>query len=156
MPTRTPGSRCAPPRARAGSRSSTARAASSTTAPAFCAVTRPRRCGAGEAGPPESAALPAPRRLTARGRFHLQATVRVLQRRPVNRVDVWDEYRYLRVVPVEGGHVLAAVTNRGTVSSPDIRFSLLAAYQGNGGHSRQVGLALGAILGLEVDPAPLR
>lgn len=100
--------------------------------------------------------MPAQRRLTTRGPFHLQATVRVLQRRPVNRVDVWDENRYLRVVPVEGGHVLAAVTNRGTVSSPDIRFSLLAADQGNGGHSRQVGLALGAILGLEVDPAPLQ
>ena len=40
---------------------------------------------------------------TPRGRsrpapFHLEATVRVLQRRPTNRVDVWEQERYLRVL----------------------------------------------------------
>jgi DNA-3-methyladenine glycosylase II len=99
-------------------------------------------------------------RLTTRGPFHLQATVRVLQRRPVNRVDVWEGDRYLRVLPVENGHVLVAVTNRATVARPDLCFSLLAAHPGavHRGHterSHQVAQSLGAILGLDVDPAPL-
>ncbi|WP_434418064.1 DUF488 domain-containing protein [Nannocystis pusilla] len=38
--------------------------------------------------------------LATRAPFHLEATVRVLQRRPSNRVDVWDEGRYQRVLTV--------------------------------------------------------
>lgn len=100
------------------------------------------------------------KRLATRAPFHLQATVRVLQRRPVNRVDVWDGDRYLRVLPAENGHVLAAVTNRGTAARPDLRFSLLAGNprlprRGDAALSQRVGQSLGAILGLDVDPAPL-
>ncbi len=31
--------------------------------------------------------------------FHLEATVRVLQRRSTNRVNRWEDGRYLRVLP---------------------------------------------------------
>ena len=41
-------------------------------------------------------------RLATRAPFHLEATVRVLQRRPENRVDVWEQGRYVRVVESAG------------------------------------------------------
>src|SRR5678816_3540319 len=37
-------------------------------------------------------------RLATLAPFHLEATVRVLQRRPGNLVDVWEHDRYLRVL----------------------------------------------------------
>src|SRR5690554_2040101 len=41
--------------------------------------------------------------LSVRAPFHLEATVRVLQRRPANRTDIWEQGRYLRVFPTAGG-----------------------------------------------------
>ena len=104
--------------------------------------------------------MPVYESLGTRRPFHLQATVRVLQRRPANRVEVWDKNRYLRVLPVENGHVLAAVTNRGTVTRPCLQLALLAGYpramqQEATGQSHRIGQRLCAILGLDVDPAPL-
>jgi 3-methyladenine DNA glycosylase/8-oxoguanine DNA glycosylase len=64
--------------------------------------------------------------LSTRGPFHLEATVRVLQRRPANRVDVWDEGRYLRVLPAGQTAVLCEVRNRGTIDDPDLRVAFLA------------------------------
>lgn len=61
--------------------------------------------------------------------FHLEATVRVLQRRPVNRIDRWVNDRYLRVLTVNGRDVLIAVDNRGTLDAPDVRCSVDAALQ---------------------------
>ena len=61
--------------------------------------------------------------------FHLEATVRVLQRRPVNRIDRWVNDRYLRVLTVNGRDVLIAVDNRGTLDGPDVRCSVDAALQ---------------------------
>jgi 3-methyladenine DNA glycosylase/8-oxoguanine DNA glycosylase len=58
--------------------------------------------------------------------FHLEATVRVLQRRPANRVDVWDRNRYLRVLTTADGPVLIEVHNRGTMTDPDVRLSIPA------------------------------
>jgi DNA-3-methyladenine glycosylase II len=52
--------------------------------------------------------------------FHLEATVRVLQRRPTNRVNLWDGGRYLRVLPTAEGLRLIAVENRGTIEAPDL------------------------------------
>lgn len=65
-------------------------------------------------------------RLATRGPFHLQTTVRVLRRRPANPLDVWDGSRYLRLLTLESGRVLTAVTNAGTVDEPDLRVALLA------------------------------
>src|SRR5581483_10040261 len=46
---------------------------------------------------------PRAERLSTRAPFHLEATVRVLQRRPTNPVDVWEDGRYLRVLPTPQG-----------------------------------------------------
>jgi 3-methyladenine DNA glycosylase/8-oxoguanine DNA glycosylase len=101
----------------------------------------------------------AEQRLVTRGPFHLEATVRVLQRRPANGVDVWQRNRYMRVLPVGKGHVLAAVTNRGTVDRPDLRLTLLAkrglARHGQAARSVEATRRVAAILGLDVDPRPL-
>jgi len=65
-------------------------------------------------------------RLVVRAPFHLEATVRVLQRCPANRVDVWDRNRYRRVLTTADGPVLIEVHNRGTIADPDVRFSIQA------------------------------
>ena len=54
-------------------------------------------------------------RLETRAPFHLEATVRVLQRRPGNLVDVWSDDRYLRVFQTDDDLVLVEVANRGTI-----------------------------------------
>jgi DNA-3-methyladenine glycosylase II len=81
--------------------------------------------------------------------------VRVLQRRPANRVDLWDGERYLRVLSVEGASVLVEVENLGTIDDPDIRFSVRS------GDSAATTLAgtrqtLRRLLGLDVDPRPFQ
>lgn len=90
-----------------------------------------------------------------RAPFHLEATVRVLQRRPSNRVDVWEQGYYLRVLTLPTGLALVEVRNRGTIDNPDVRFSIRG-----GDASRATQLAAGntlrKMLGLEVDPAPLQ
>lgn len=88
------------------------------------------------------------------GPLHLEATVRVLQRRPSNRVDVWEDGRYLRVLPVRDGLVLVEVCNQGTVDAPRLR---LRVFEGDDSHATHVAVVpvLRKILGLDVDPAPL-
>lgn len=87
--------------------------------------------------------------------FHLEATVRVLQRRPSNPVDVWAHDRYLRVLALPQGLVLVEVENRGTIDVPDVRFWIRA---GNASSATRLGAggALRRILGLDVDPQPLQ
>jgi len=93
--------------------------------------------------------------LDTRGPFHLEATVRVLQRRPTNLVDVWEDDRYLRVLATPDGPVLVEVVNQGTIARPRLRCRVLS-----GGDSRQTRAAAGAlvraVLGLDVDPKPLQ
>ncbi|HYH97222.1 DUF488 family protein [Hyalangium sp.] len=94
-------------------------------------------------------------RLATRAPFHLEATVRVLQRRPTNRVNVWEQERYLRVLATADGLALAEVTNRGTIDEPDVRFTVL---QGNLSTATReaLGQTMRRMLGLEVDPEPLQ
>ncbi len=47
-------------------------------------------------------------RLPTRSPFHLEATARVLQRRPSNLVDVWERDRYLRVLEYGGRQYYAS------------------------------------------------
>ena len=93
-------------------------------------------------------------RLITRAPFHLEATVRVLQRRPGNRVDVWDRGRYLRVLATADALVLVEVENRGTIDNPDLRFAIRS-----GDPTTATRLAVGhtvrKVLGLDVDPRPL-
>jgi 3-methyladenine DNA glycosylase/8-oxoguanine DNA glycosylase len=77
--------------------------------------------------------------------------VRVLQRRPSNLVDVWQDDRYVRVLEVDGRPVVVEVENRGTLDMPDVR------YRSRGSEaSAAVTANLRRILGLDVDPAFLR
>ena len=92
-------------------------------------------------------------RLATAGPFHLEATVRVLQRRPSSH-EVWERNRYLHVFTTTDGLVLTAVENRGSIDAPDVRLSFLA-----GGSSadtrRSLEQTVQKMLGLAVDPAPL-
>jgi len=91
-------------------------------------------------------------RLPVRAPFHLQATVRLLQRRPSNLVDVWGGDSYLRALETSGGLVLAEVRNVGSVREPEV---ILGVRGGGGSASRLEELApkLRRMLGLDVDPA---
>lgn len=94
-------------------------------------------------------------RLATPAPFHLEATVRVLQRRPANAGETWQEGRWLHAFATAEGLALAAVENRGSVDAPDVRLSILA-----GASSMDVRRSLEqtvrTMLGLDVDPAPLR
>ena len=76
-------------------------------------------------GVPESgtgpAAVTASFAIPATPPFHLEATVRALQRRPTNRVNRWEDGRYLRVLPSAEGLRLIAVENHGSGDAPDLR-----------------------------------
>lgn len=92
--------------------------------------------------------------LTTRGPFHLEATVRVLQRRPSNPVDVWDEGRYRRVLRISNQLVLVEVENRGTVAAPDVRCTFRSGPVSERSRA-ECARVLSKILGLELAPEPL-
>ena len=75
----------------------------------------------------------------------------MLQRRPSNLVDVWQDDQYVRVLEVDGRPVLVEVENRGTLDLPDVRYRT-----GGDEPSAVVTANLRRILGLDVDPAFLR
>jgi DNA-3-methyladenine glycosylase II len=87
------------------------------------------------------------------GPFNLLATVRLLQRRPTNRVDRWEAGAYLRAVPTADGLRLLRVTNRGANAEPALRLDLLG-----GAVSSETAAGLMAtvrwMLGLDAPPAP--
>ncbi|MEP7244056.1 MAG: AlkA N-terminal domain-containing protein [Gammaproteobacteria bacterium] len=93
--------------------------------------------------------------LPTRAPFHLEATVRVLQRRPSNAVDVWHQGRYQRLLTLSEGLALVEVENSGTVAGPEVRFCIR-------GDNATAATRLGArcvlrkMLGLDIDPAPLQ
>lgn len=87
--------------------------------------------------------------------FHLEATVRVLQRRPSNRVDVWDQDRYLRMFATVDGLALAEVTNCRTIDDPDVRYSILSGEISDVA-SGVVERTLRRMLGLDVNPSLLQ
>jgi 3-methyladenine DNA glycosylase/8-oxoguanine DNA glycosylase len=93
--------------------------------------------------------------LATRGPFHLEATVRVLQRRPTNLVDVWEHEKYLRVLGLNDGLGLVEVRNLGTIDLPDVRFSVLRG-RPSAADLTNIERIVRRILGLDVDPAPLR
>ena len=94
-------------------------------------------------------------RLSTRAPFHLEATVRVLQRRPINRTDVWEQARYLRVLATAEGLTLVEVTNRGTIEDPDVHFQVLRGGRSSATRT-MLGPTLRRMLGLDVDPKPLQ
>jgi 3-methyladenine DNA glycosylase/8-oxoguanine DNA glycosylase len=93
--------------------------------------------------------------LSTRAPFHLEATVRVLQRRPSNAVDIWDHGRYLRLLALPEGLALVEVENTGTIAEPDVCFCIRA---GNAPSATRLRAeeTVRKMLGLDVDPAPLQ
>jgi DNA-3-methyladenine glycosylase II len=87
--------------------------------------------------------------------FHLEATVRVLQRRPANPVEVWEDGRYLRAFATSDGPAVVAAANRGSIDVPDVRLTFVA---GNPSVEtrRRLTDTIRRVLGLDVDPAPLQ
>ena len=94
-------------------------------------------------------------RLDTRAPFHLEATVRVLQRRPTNPVDVWERDRYWRALATTDGLALVEVANRGTLDAPDVRFSVRHGELSSAARA-EVWRTLRRVLGLDVDPRPLQ
>jgi 3-methyladenine DNA glycosylase/8-oxoguanine DNA glycosylase len=92
-------------------------------------------------------------RLSVAAPFHLEATVRVLQRRPGSH-EVWEQDRYLRVFTTTDGLVLTAVVNLGSIDAPDVRLSFLAGAP-SADTRRCLEQTARRMLGLDVDPAPL-
>ena len=92
-------------------------------------------------------------RLHTSAPFHLEATVRVLQRRPASKLDIWERGRYLRAFVSGEGLALVEVENRGTICQPDVRFAIRA---GNRAQATRLGVrhSLHRVLGLDVDPQP--
>jgi DNA-3-methyladenine glycosylase II len=79
----------------------------------------------------------------------------VLQRRPENRVEVWEQGRYLRVLASADGLALLEVENRGTIDDPDVRFSIRSGDPPAAARS-ELEQTLRRVLGLDVDPEPLQ
>ncbi len=91
--------------------------------------------------------------LPVAGSFNLDATVRLLQRRPANRVDRWQAGSYLRAFPTADGPRRVRVKNAGTVDAPDLWLEIL-----DGDVTREMATTLTEtvrwMLGLDVPPAP--
>src|SRR5919202_4743543 len=85
--------------------------------------------------------------------FHLEATVRLLQRRPTNRVDLWESENYLRVLPTHDGLRLVAVSNRGSVDAPQLRGEVFGGPVATAA-VEQLAATVRLILGTDVDATP--
>lgn len=86
--------------------------------------------------------------------FHLEATVRVLQRRPTNLVDQWRQDRYMRVLPTAQGPALVEVVDYGSVDAPELHFRVVQGTSSRKCH-RALASTLRMVLGLDLDPTPL-
>lgn len=64
------------------------------------------------------------KRLAVAAPFNLEATVRVLQRRPSNPIDVWEHGRYRRTIRIGTKRFLIEVANRGTIDAPRLSLSV--------------------------------
>ena len=91
-------------------------------------------------------------RLAVGSPFNLQATVRLIQRRP-NGVDHWERSRYLRAFETGQGTRLAIVVNDGTVDAPDVRLQI-AGGSVDDETTRAAATTLRWVLGLDANPAP--
>ncbi|HSC05399.1 MAG TPA: DUF488 family protein [Steroidobacteraceae bacterium] len=94
-------------------------------------------------------------RLATPAPFHLEATVRVLQRRPANPVEIWEEGRWLHAFRTTEGLVLAGVNNAGSIDAPDLHLSILAGAPSVDAR-RSLQQTVRTMLGLDVDPVPLQ
>lgn len=101
---------------------------------------------------PSRAARAVDMRLPVRAPFHLEATVRVLQRRAGNLIDRWDGQRYRRAVRVPGRTMLLEVQNLGTVDKPKVALTLSGS-NASARHRAQAAQLVQQMLGLDLDTA---
>ncbi|HWV39631.1 MAG TPA: AlkA N-terminal domain-containing protein [Vulgatibacter sp.] len=93
-------------------------------------------------------------RVEVTGPFHLEATVRTLQRRPTDRLDHLVDGAYLRLHRTREGLVLARVENRGSLDEPDLRLSFVHG-RPSAALRRELAATTRRLLGLDVDPSPI-
>jgi len=86
--------------------------------------------------------------------FNLRATVRLLQRRPANRIDRWEDDRYLRAFPTSDGVRLVAVENLGAIDAPDVHVDVLGGPIADE-TARMLLATVRWTLGLDAPPAPI-
>ena len=91
-------------------------------------------------------------RLPVPAPFHLEATVRLLQRRPANRIDVWDGQRYLRALLSGRELIVCSVRNRGTIDEPRLELSLEPRPKSRA-QVAELTRSLRRMLGLDLDPS---
>lgn len=85
--------------------------------------------------------------------FNLAATVRLLQRRPANPIDRWEDGRYLRAMRTLAGMRLISVQDAGSVDAPELRMEI------DGGPvtetlTTELSRTVRWVLGLDAPPAP--
>jgi DNA-3-methyladenine glycosylase II len=85
--------------------------------------------------------------------FSLEATVRLLQRRPVNRVDRWVDGEYRRAILTPEGMRLIALRDAGSIDAPDLRLELHGGPIG-GATSDQISAMVRWMLGLDAEVPP--
>lgn len=89
----------------------------------------------------------------AGGPFNLEATVRLLQRRPTNKVDRWAAGSYLRALPTANGPRLLRVTSRDSVPEPALLLEVFGGAVPDGTAAALVAMVRW-MLGLDAPPAP--
>lgn len=87
--------------------------------------------------------------------FHLEATARVLQRRPANRVDRWEQDSYVRVLQTTDALTLVRVRNAGSIDAPQLGYAVLTGANSAAAHA-SIQRQLRRILGLDIDPGALQ
>jgi DNA-3-methyladenine glycosylase II len=94
-------------------------------------------------------------KLHAAAPFHLEATVRVLQRLPVSPVDRWEHGEYVRLLRISGVPMLFTLRNEGSLDEPDLRLRAPSATVSESALDAAAAW-MRHTLGLELDPAPLQ
>ena len=85
--------------------------------------------------------------------YNLEATVRLLQRTPANRIDRWEDGRYQRAFQTSEGLRLVRVANAGTVDEPDLTMEVVGGPLGDEPLAR-VTTTVRWVLGLDEPAAP--
>ena len=91
--------------------------------------------------------------LAPRPPFRLQPTVRVFQRLPSNRVELWEDNRYWRVLPIGSEQSLVVVEDTGSPDNPRVRVTVKGGAPTKS-ELAALGQTLYSMLGMGVDLSP--
>ena len=87
--------------------------------------------------------------------YNLEATVRLLQRRPANRIDRWENSGYERAFQTYEGMRLVRVANAGTIDDPNLQMGVVGDSAGES-ELTEIAATVRWVLGLDQPPAPDR